>query len=201
MTEVKEKKTEEIKKEAEALKCPAQRSLYYIEEFLAGPMCGKCFPCEMGTYEAKELLKALVDARGKTADIAALKRIAENMLDSSRCKKGKDTAQYMIEWLSSEAFNEHVLGVCADKECKALIEFRIMPCTMCGLCLDACKYDAIAGEKKARYKSGYKPFDIRQKRCVKCGDCVSVCPEGAIVIVGKSEKKAAKRKEPVGAGK
>ncbi len=53
LTEQKEKKLEDIKKEAEEKACPVQRTLYYIEEFLAGPMCGKCYPCALGTPEAK----------------------------------------------------------------------------------------------------------------------------------------------------
>jgi ferredoxin len=54
---------------------------------------------------------------------------------------------------------------------------------MCGDCLEACKYDAILGEKKVRYLSGSLPFEIRKKRCTNCGECVKVCPTGAIEIV------------------
>ena len=70
-------------------------------------------------------------------------------------------------------------------ECLALIEYRVIPdkCNMCGLCQDACKYSAIQGEKKKTYRSGYLPFEIRQKRCTKCGECIKVCPTRAIEIV------------------
>ena len=50
MAEQKELKVEDIKKEAEEKHCPAQKSLYYVEKFLAELMCGKCFPCAYGTY-------------------------------------------------------------------------------------------------------------------------------------------------------
>jgi len=188
MTEQKEKKVEDIKKEAEASKkCPVNKALYYIEEFLLGPMCGKCFPCEMGVYEARIRLKNLTEGKGSETDLFALKRIANEMLISSRCKRGKDTAQFILEWMGSNIYKEHVEGRCPDKECIALIEYRIIPedCIMCGLCQDACKYNAIIGEKKTTYKSGYLPFEIRQKRCIKCGDCIKVCPTNAIVIVDK----------------
>ncbi|MFA4829187.1 MAG: NADH-ubiquinone oxidoreductase-F iron-sulfur binding region domain-containing protein [Thermodesulfovibrionales bacterium] len=186
MAEQKEKKVEDIKKEAEATKkCPVNKALYYIEEFLAGPMCGKCFPCEMGCYETEVRLKNIIEGRGSEADLFAIKKIASEMLEASRCKKGKDTAKFILEWMETGAYKEHVGGRCPDRECLALIEYRIIPdkCNMCGLCQDACKYNAVQGEKKKTYRSGYLPFEIRQKRCTKCGECIKVCPTKAIVIV------------------
>jgi ferredoxin len=193
MAEVKELKVEDIKKLAEEKSCPVKRSLYYIEEFLAGPMCGRCFPCALGSYEAKVRLQRIVDGIGTESDVLAVRRIAEDMLEGSLCMKGKNTAKFILEWMASDVFDEHVNGRCPSRECKAFIEYRIIPekCIMCGLCKDACKYNAILGEKKKPFLSGYLPFEIRQKRCVKCGDCLPVCPTNAIVIVD------VKSKEPV----
>ncbi len=194
MTESKELKVEDIKAEAEKnIKCPVNKALYYVTEFLSGLMCGKCFPCAMGTYEAKIRLQNIVEGRGIEADILAVKRIATDMLEASMCKKGKDTAKFILQWMGTDVFKEHSEGKCPERECLALIEYKIIPedCIMCGLCLDACKDNAISGEKKKKYQSGYLPFEVRQKRCTKCGDCVPVCPAGAVVIV------EAKVKEPI----
>ncbi len=191
MVEQKEKKVEEIKKEAEETKrCPISKSLYYIEEFLAGPMCGKCFPCEMGVYEAMVRFRNIKEGKGTQRDIDAIKRIAEDMLESSRCKKGKDTAKFILEWMGTDVFNQHVEGICPDRECIAFMEYRIIPekCIMCGECKEVCLYNAIIGEKKKPFLSGYLPFEIRQKRCVKCGDCIKVCPTNAIVLVDIKER-------------
>lgn len=184
--EQKEKKVEDIKKEAEEnIKCPVNKALYYTREFLAGPMCGRCFPCEIGTYEMAIRLQNIVEGMATEMDILSVKRIAANMLEASMCKKGKDTARFIIEWMDTGAYGEHVEGRCPDMECKAFIEYRITPekCIMCGECQEACEYSAIVGEKKKPFLSGYAPFEIRQKRCVKCGDCLPVCPTNAIVIV------------------
>ncbi len=184
-SETKELKVEDIKKLAEEKKCAVQRALYYTEAFLAGPMCGRCLPCSLGSYEAKVRLQNIIEGRGADADLAALNRIAAQMLEGSLCKKGKDTARFIIDWMGTDVFAKHVEGACPEKECKALIEYRVIPskCIVCGLCKDACKHQAIHGEKAKPFRGGYFPFEIRQKKCVKCGDCMPVCPTEAIVIV------------------
>ena len=185
MPDHKEIKIEDIKKEAEEKRCTVQKTMYYIEKFLSDPMCGKCFPCSFGTYEAKIRLKEILSSKGTEADISALRRIAHEMIEASRCKKGKDTARFILEWMDTDAFHEHIEGACPEKECLAFIKYRIIPkkCVMCGECKVVCKFDAIVGEKKKPYLSGYLPFEIRQKRCTKCGECIKVCPTEAIEIV------------------
>jgi ferredoxin len=189
LTEEKVKNLEEIRKEAEEKACPVQRSLYFIEEFTAGPMCGRCYPCALGTQEAKiRLLRISQHLEGvSSSDIEVIKRIASNMIEGSRCKKGKDTGRFIIETLtqSEEEFNQHLSGVCPKRECINLIEYVINPglCIMCGKCMEVCKYNAIIGEKKESYRSGYLPFEIRQKRCTRCGECINVCPTGAIEVI------------------
>jgi ferredoxin len=185
----KERKLEDIKKEAEERACAFQKILYFIEEFIAGPMCGKCYPCSLGTAEAgirlSKIRKHLDNFSG--ADLEAVKRIGLNMIEGSFCKKGRDTGKFVINILSNSAreFEQHIAGVCEAKECISLLEYTIRPdlCVMCGECLKACKYYAITGEKKKAYLSGYLPFEIRQTRCVKCGECAAVCPAGAIEII------------------
>ncbi|BCB95630.1 hypothetical protein JZK55_05520 [Dissulfurispira thermophila] len=190
MTETKELKVEDIKKTAEEKGCPVQKALYYITEFLSGPMCGRCFPCALGSYEARIRLQNIVEGKGSNADLSALKRIAEDMAEGSLCKKGKDTAKFILEWMATDVYEEHISGRCPSRECKAFVEYRIIPekCIMCGLCKEACRYGAILGEKKKPFLSGYLPFEIRQKRCVKCGDCLPVCPTEAIIIVDVKSK-------------
>jgi NAD-dependent dihydropyrimidine dehydrogenase PreA subunit len=186
---IKERKLEDIKKEAEEKACAFQKVLYFIEEFLAGPMCGKCYPCSLGTAEAgirlNKIKKYPVNFSG--ADLQALKRIAVNMIEGSFCKKGRDTGRFVMDVLTNAAqeFEQHVSGVCQAKECISLVDYVIHPdlCVMCGKCSEACKHGAIAGEKSKAYLSGYLPFEIRQTRCVKCGECVAVCPTGAIEAI------------------
>ncbi|MBA4373273.1 MAG: hypothetical protein C0402_10500 [Thermodesulfovibrio sp.] len=195
MTEqIKELKVDDIKTAAEEKSCPVQKALYFVTEFLAGPMCGRCFPCAMGSYEARIRLQNLVEGRGSEADVLALTRIAADMVDASFCKKGKDTGKFILDWIGTGVYKEHVEGNCPAMQCAKLIEYRILPkkCTICGECKAVCKSFAIHGEIRKTYKSGYMPFEIRQKRCIRCGECIKVCPAGAIVLVG------ARVQDPVG---
>ncbi len=187
MPETKEKSLKEILEEIEEHKCVVQRGLALLDEFIAGPMCGRCLPCPMGSYEMRVRLKRLSEGEGSEADIEAVREIAPKMLETSMCKKGKDTARFFIDSLEAvpEEYAAHAGGACPARECRALFVFRVIPrkCTMCGDCLDVCKDFAIIGEKRLPGRLGYLPFEIAEKRCTRCGECIKVCKDGAIEIV------------------
>ena len=188
MTETTELKVEEIRAEAEKdIRCPVNKALYYMTEFINGPMCGRCLPCALGSYEARDRLRNIVGGRGTETDLFMLRRIMNEMREGSLCKKGKDTARFVVDWMSTGVYENHIEGRCPEAECVALIEYRIIPekCLMCGICKEACNYNAIIGEKKAPYLSGFPPFEIKQRMCVKCGDCLDACPYGAIEMRGR----------------
>ncbi|MEE8329199.1 MAG: NADH-ubiquinone oxidoreductase-F iron-sulfur binding region domain-containing protein [Thermodesulfovibrionia bacterium] len=190
-------KMDDVRAKAEERKCPVQKTLVFIEEFLAGPMCGKCFPCSLGSYEVRIRVKRLSGGTSTEDDLTALRRIATHMLEASMCKKGKDTARFILENIDLSEYAGHLSGGCASRECKELVEYIIIPelCTLCGECQEVCKDNAIIGEKRKPYLSGYLPFEIVQKRCTKCGECIKVCPYSAIELISSkkmTEKESAK---------
>lgn len=199
MTEEKKKpvKMVDVKAKADEKQCAAQKALTFVEEFLAEPMCGRCFPCSMGTYEAQIRLKKVIDGSATEEDIAAVKKIADVMREASMCKKGKDTAQYLQEDVDLSDLSEHIAGLCQKNECSVYTTYMITPenCTLCGDCLDVCKDNAIIGEKKKPYFSGYLPFEIVQKRCTKCGECLRVCRFEAVKTLSSKELAEAEKVE------
>ncbi len=198
MEEKKVLKVTEIKESADELTCPVQKAAYYIEEFLKGPMCGRCFPCAFGAYEAKLRLQGIIDHQGSEDDLRALRRIADEMLVASFCKKGKDTANFMIEYLESGVFEDHVNGVCPDAVCPEYVRYKIIgeKCINCGDCKKVCKDKAIFGQtRKSKFQTGYPPFEIRDRRCTRCGACLPVCPTGAIVVIERKTGKILKEKK------
>lgn len=183
--ETKKKDMKDVLAAVEDIRCHVQRALTFVEEFLSEPMCGRCLPCALGSYEARVRIERIAGGKGEEDDVRTLRRISEQMLEGSMCKKGKDTAQFLKESLAAGTFDEHVMKKCRDRECPNLLIYRVIPekCVMCGLCQEACRYNAITGQKKVAFRSGYPPFEIRQKRCVKCGECVPACPYDAIEVV------------------
>ncbi len=181
---------DEIRREAEEKTCAVQKALTFIEEFIEGPMCGRCYPCSLGTEEAKIRLIRLSQHLGGASedDIAALRRIADFMIEGSYCKKGRDTGRFLSELLSTaeEEFRLHVAGTCPRRECISSIEYVVNPdlCVACGACAVRCVYDAIEG-RKGDPSEGVSPFEILRNVCVRCGDCVSVCPTGAIEVISR----------------
>jgi NADH:ubiquinone oxidoreductase subunit F (NADH-binding)/MinD superfamily P-loop ATPase/(2Fe-2S) ferredoxin len=181
---------DEIRKDAEEKTCSVQKALTFIEEFIDGPMCGRCYPCSLGTEEAKIRLIRLSQHRddASESDIQALERIAFYMIEGSYCKKGRDTGRFLAEKIESaeEEFRLHLSGICPKRECISSIEYVVNPdlCVACGACVKRCKYDAIKGET-TESAAGLLPFEINQKACVRCGQCVGVCPTGAIEVISR----------------
>lgn len=179
-----EKSMKEILEDTSQHKCPVQQSMLLLKEFMAGPMCGKCLPCPMSCYEMAIIYQRLAEGKATEADIDSLQKIAPSMNVVSMCKKGKDTAKFIEETLEEkiESYRAHTEGSCPDKECLSLFKYMIIPenCTMCGDCLEVCKFDAIIGEKRVSFLTGFKPFEISEKRCTRCGECIKVCKYGAI---------------------
>jgi NAD-dependent dihydropyrimidine dehydrogenase PreA subunit len=189
MSNQKERTTGDLIKEAEQKQCPVRKAGEYIDAFLKELMCGKCFPCALGTFESASILRDIIVGRGTQADLHALTEIAEILTVASRCKKGKDTGQFILDLLRTGAFSEHIGGRCSEHECSLLSEYRIVPerCVMCGECQVVCKVHAVVGEKKIPYLGGHVPFEIVSKRCIRCGECVRVCPNDAIIVVDKKD--------------
>jgi ferredoxin len=125
----------------------------------------------------------MIDGTAIDKDVDTVKKIMSHMLTASMCKKGKETGKYILEQMESSELAEHISGSCKSGECNIFTSYHIIPenCTMCGDCLDACKDNAIIGEKAKPFFSGYMPFEIAQKRCTKCGECIKVCKDKAII--------------------
>ena len=66
---------------------------------------------------------------------------------------------------------------------KGRIEVRIDHCKGCGLCITACKFDAIelsAETETNRY--GYRYVVMKNDNCTGCTLCAMMCPDQAIDV-------------------
>lgn len=187
----------------QASNCPVNavrmKLVHFYNDDSKDGMCSKCHPCKLGIFDAIKILDAIQAGNGRDKDAAQLRRIAVDVKDGGMCKKGKDHADILSAFLaaSSADLERHIKGVCTYHECKQLVRYEIEPslCTMCDKCREVCRDNAIEGQKKQTYKSGFTPYRIRQRRCTHCGECIKVCPEKAVVIV-ESDREAGSS-EPV----
>ena len=65
---------------------------------------------------------------------------------------------------------------------KKLAAVNKQVCVACGVCIKACRKDAIS-----IYKGCYAQID--ETKCVGCGLCAKACPAGCIAIKERSEVK------------
>ena len=65
---------------------------------------------------------------------------------------------------------------------KKLATVNKQVCVACGVCISACRKDAIS-----IYKGCYAQID--ESKCVGCGLCAKACPAGCISVKERSEVK------------
>ncbi|MEO5356252.1 MAG: 4Fe-4S binding protein [Nitrospirae bacterium YQR-1] len=196
MADEKEKDIKAITEDTNRFKCPIQKAILFLDEFIEGPMCARCLPCPMGSYEMRVRYHRLAEGQAAQGDIEAIKNIAPIMLDASMCKKGKDTAKFILDTMETlpQVYEAHTEGACPDRECVKLIAYRVIPdkCVACDECRVVCKDFAILGEKRKPYLSGYYAYEVVDLRCSRCGKCAEVCKYGAIEIVNIKDTLAVK---------
>jgi len=169
-------------------KCNVLSMLRHFEKFAEEKMCGKCYPCRIGTEDAIRILKRMVNGSGEEGDVERLEAIASAMKATSFCKLGRDAGGALADSVAEHRteYEQHISErLCPQKECNGLVTYRIIPykCTLCGACKKVCEFDAIVGEEFIPHSTENLPYRILPKKCKNCGVCVGVCPEGAIEIV------------------
>jgi len=168
--------------------CSVMITLEFLKGFTKDKMCGKCLPCMLGTERMVDVLERITKGEGEEEDVVLLEEISSHIIDTARCKLGKDAAVFIKDSLSSYKgeYEEHIKEKhCAQKSCEDILNYWINPekCTSCGACKVVCSEDAIVGDKMIPYLSDNKPYYIKSKKCTNCGKCLAVCEVDAIEIV------------------
>ncbi len=142
--------------------------------------CGKCTFCKIGTKRMLEILTKITKGEGKEGDIELLEELSANIKKNSLCGLGQTAPNPVlttIKYFRNE-YEAHIKDKkCPAKQCKALIEYRIIEdkCIGCTACSRVCPANAISGHVK-------KPHIIDSGLCIKCGACKTACKVDAIVI-------------------
>ena len=88
----------------DASKCSVKSSLQFLEQFAENKLCGKCVPCRVGTMQAINIHKMIIEGLGKKEYLNLLLFISDRMEKSSMCKLGKDTGSKLGEFINNEDF-------------------------------------------------------------------------------------------------
>ena len=152
----------------------------YFLKFLQDESCGKCVPCRLGIDRMLEIITDITEGRGKPEQIELLKELGETVSQTALCGLGKTAANPVLSTLKyfGDEYHAHVHdGRCPAGVCQALITYGIdaEACNGCGVCVRACPYGAITGEKKQ------VPV-LNTDECQKCGICRGECKFDAITV-------------------
>jgi NADH:ubiquinone oxidoreductase subunit F (NADH-binding)/NADH:ubiquinone oxidoreductase subunit E len=63
-----------------------------LMHFFAAESCGKCTPCRVGTWRAREILGQMVEGNGHPGDVADLRALADALLLASFCGLGQSVS-------------------------------------------------------------------------------------------------------------
>ena len=152
----------------------------YFLTFLQDESCGKCLPCRLGIDRMLEIITDITEGRGRPEQLDLLEELADTVAQTALCGLGKTAPNPVLSTLRffRSEYEAHIKEKkCPAGVCRALITYRIDPdkCTGCGVCLQGCVHEAIAGEKK-------QVHNIDTQLCQRCGICRSECKFDAIRV-------------------
>jgi NADH-quinone oxidoreductase subunit F/NADP-reducing hydrogenase subunit HndC len=163
----------------------------YFLSFCQSESCGKCPPCRIGTYQMLQILERITTGKGVHGDIERLEEIGRKVVEGSLCGLGSSAPNPVLSTIKyfRHEYEEHIYdNYCRAKVCSGLGLYMIddEACFLCGLCKEACAFDAI--------KEGKDKFFIDQDYCTKCKACYTACPIEAVKIEKQKRQSLVKSK-------
>ena len=124
--------------------CPVNLTASFVQLCLA-QSCGKCVPCRVGLDRLHALLEKILDGRGTTDDLRAVRRSAAAIYDSADCAIGFEAAQMVLD--GYVAFQDDYLAHVTQGSCTA--NFKSVPCVeLCPAHVDVPGYISLVGEER-----------------------------------------------------
>ncbi len=159
--------------------CMVSMAKFYLD-FTVEESCGKCTPCRIGNKRLYEILDKITQGKGTKEDIDRLRNLSKVIKDTALCGLGQTSPNPVLSTIDNfmDEYIEHVTDhKCRSGQCKALMQYYIIPenCCGCTACARNCPVNAITGERKGIHT-------INQATCIKCGACLEKCKFNAVVI-------------------
>jgi len=152
----------------------------YFLQFTQSESCGKCTFCKIGTKRMLEILERITQGQGVDGDVEKLEMLSHQIKTNALCGLGQTAPNPVLTTIQyfKDEYIAHIQDKkCPTKQCKALIQFEVVPekCVGCTICARKCPVDAISGKVKEVHV-------IHQETCTKCGICKTVCKFDAIIV-------------------
>jgi NADH-quinone oxidoreductase subunit F/NADP-reducing hydrogenase subunit HndC len=152
----------------------------FFLSFTQSESCGKCPTCRIGTYQMLQILERITSGKGEEGAIEKLEKLGQLVAMGSLCGLGQSAPNPVLTTIRyfRDEYEEHVRDkYCRAKVCSGMGIFQINQdeCIHCGLCKQACAYNAIIETKEKCY--------ISRDYCEKCKACYNVCPVDAVKIL------------------
>lgn len=152
----------------------------FFLSFTQQESCGKCPPCRVGTYQMLQILERITKGEGVPEDLPKLEHMGRTIREGSLCGLGKTAPNPVLSTLKyfREEYEEHIRDkYCRANVCKGLGAYVIsqQECIRCGLCKEACAFDAVVETRSHFY--------IDREYCTRCRACYDACPVKAIKIM------------------
>lgn len=120
-----------------------------------------------------ESVKAVVVAvTGQTVTVEEVKEFCQGKLAPFKCPRYVQIVSELPHNASGKIVKPLVRELYGTLTDSASFEIDLKRCSMCGLCVDVCPFDAV--DQRGRFK-------IDQNKCKACGICVKSCPSNAII--------------------
>jgi CBS domain-containing protein/NAD-dependent dihydropyrimidine dehydrogenase PreA subunit len=155
----------------------------FFLSFTQSESCGKCPTCSVGTYQMLQILEKITSGQGEEGDIERLEKLGKFVIEGSLCGLGKTAPNPVLTTIRyfRDEYEEHI----RDKFCKAKVcnigfyWIEQEECILCGLCKQACAFDAIVETKSS--------FFIDRDYCTRCKACYRACPVNAVKVMKKRQ--------------
>jgi NADH-quinone oxidoreductase subunit F len=92
------------------------RTAHRITKFFAHESCGQCSPCREGTHWLEQILRRLLDGRGREGDLDLMRDVCEGMMGTTICVLSDGCAMALLGFL--DKFGDEFAAHLKDGSCR-----------------------------------------------------------------------------------